>query len=1037
MTMTDHTADQDERTPLLSITSNGGGSRLNLTPDELDFDARFKKWKAAVAAKFRRSRTSRPDHPSLLVTLFDGIDRAAPHILVMTEEHKRLPQKPQSEATSMTRSEFDRQVQQVKAAITHGIYPKMITTGSSGSYFVRIPSDPELLLGLNHATAIPAAAPLTIKTTTVAVFKPKDEEPYGNLNPKRKFLRKYLWWAMGRPCLIPNFSYLSEVGASFLDSRLVLRMVPRTELVNLSSPTFHYAYSDRKAYEEDKKPLPDKVGSYQTFLHGYAMASDFLRRHPWPSRSRSLSLMMRDFDEERMAHRLSRKKEKARLRKCGIALKRFMLCRHSFDDDTLFDDDDHDIDEGGDDVRARSMPGEASHIDPAPTFYWTPKRMHLFRLELEKLVVLDFLMRNTDRGLDNFMIRHDPETDEIKIGAIDNSLSFPIKHPNEIRQYPYGWLFLPSDLIGLPFSRQTRDHFLPILNDPVWWQATVKGLREIFEQDPLFDQGKFERQVSVLKGQAWNLVHCLEHKEEGPLDLCAREKKLVRSETLEVVEDKIDDLDGAKIPLAQDGRLRIELLRFAEPGAEAMGQNAAQQAVNAGQANAQVRPIGIRTSMSYREALKHTAGNGNDHYEDEGQEQQDFDESIGELTGLPEGAHPRSLPEHTVLDPFSDFRRPKHEVAPNQLDRQASVDKTRRPSSHQRIFSLQEPSMTNSRISTDGWNESGPPGTKPRQDILGRTGIEVLEEIDRQRRNEGKVRLFRGRKRSMTASSSGSWTMDAGKGEANDSSIPTHESAQERLRRLSKDVGSPRGRRDGAGSGSRRASAVDNEVDPNMVSSIVSDPGFSNQGSYGSHGRTPSRGKFRRTASAGLEESILSEEEEEVEDEDEAEAVSDKEMRRSPSDSGKQRNGDATSSYGAFGQHKARPYADTGGPSIETVLQQADQCRAGEKKTESKQTVFVPHLPHARAIASASTGASGKDSAAEEEEEQAPQRRRGRASSNASWTLDRAALFGQDTQDDGNAGATKAKAKTKKARKIKVIVERLVSDTRQAWLSWL
>jgi hypothetical protein len=64
---------------------------------------------------------------------------------------------------------------------------------------------------------------------------------------------------MGRPCLIPNFSAYSEVGASYLDARLALHLVPRTELVSLASPSFHYDYKDRMAHERQGKELPEKV----------------------------------------------------------------------------------------------------------------------------------------------------------------------------------------------------------------------------------------------------------------------------------------------------------------------------------------------------------------------------------------------------------------------------------------------------------------------------------------------------------------------------------------------------------------------------------------------------------------------------------------------------------------------------------------------------------------------------------------------------------------------------------------------------------
>lgn len=44
------------------------------------------------------------------------------------------------------------------------------------------------------------------------------------------------------------------------------------------------------------------------------------------------------------------------------------------------------------------------------------------------------------------------EKSHVHIAAIDNSLSWPVYHPNSWRSYSYGWLYLPSSLIGLPFS---------------------------------------------------------------------------------------------------------------------------------------------------------------------------------------------------------------------------------------------------------------------------------------------------------------------------------------------------------------------------------------------------------------------------------------------------------------------------------------------------------------------------------------------------------------------------------------------------------
>ncbi|KIY60864.1 hypothetical protein CYLTODRAFT_314752, partial [Cylindrobasidium torrendii FP15055 ss-10] len=50
---------------------------------------------------------------------------------------------------------------------------------------------------------------------------------------------------------------------------------------------------------------------------------------------------------------------------------------------------------------------DASEIGNSPTpFYWTNNLQQSFRDELEKLVILDYLMLNTDRGADNYMVKY-------------------------------------------------------------------------------------------------------------------------------------------------------------------------------------------------------------------------------------------------------------------------------------------------------------------------------------------------------------------------------------------------------------------------------------------------------------------------------------------------------------------------------------------------------------------------------------------------------------------------------------------------------
>ena len=99
---------------------------------------------------------------------------------------------------------------------------------------------------------------------------------------------------------------MSEAGASLVDSKLQLNVVPKTKVVRLAAPTFNYSKLDRfvidwlinqlidrykakkKADIMDKYPqvgkkfkrigLPAKTGSFQLFVAGYRDAEYWLRR---------------------------------------------------------------------------------------------------------------------------------------------------------------------------------------------------------------------------------------------------------------------------------------------------------------------------------------------------------------------------------------------------------------------------------------------------------------------------------------------------------------------------------------------------------------------------------------------------------------------------------------------------------------------------------------------------------------------------------------------------------------------------------------
>ncbi len=78
----------------------------------------------------------------------------------------------------MSRAEFDTIINSVRVAIEQGVHPRMISQGSSGSYFAR-----------------------NVEGKVVGVFKPKDEEPYaaGNRNGTSGFIGTCSHAALAEP----------------------------------------------------------------------------------------------------------------------------------------------------------------------------------------------------------------------------------------------------------------------------------------------------------------------------------------------------------------------------------------------------------------------------------------------------------------------------------------------------------------------------------------------------------------------------------------------------------------------------------------------------------------------------------------------------------------------------------------------------------------------------------------------------------------------------------------------------------------------
>lgn len=356
-------------------------------------------------------------------------------------------------------------IKQSERAIEGGILPIRIAAGSSGSYFVR-----------------------NLEGKTIGVFKPKDEEPYGRFNPKwTKWLHKTLCpCCFGRGCLIPNQGYLSEAGASIIDSKLRLNIVPKTRVVRLAADSFNYPAYQRHLITAKReinesvgrhmhgrrvfqpKGLPPKIGSFQLFVENYIDADVFLKR----------------------------------------------LDQENFSEDAL----------------------------------------HQFQLQFERLVVLDYIIRNTDRNNGNWLVKYEVRKDnerdillqslsnpqlqteeqietntqddhltnalttnepissksdiEIRIAAIDNGLAFPFKHPDEWRTYPFHWAWLPQ--AKTPFSEEIKSLVLPLLSDMNFVQHEIcDEIQRLFSQDKNYDRRLVEKQLSVMRGQILNLAQAM------------------------------------------------------------------------------------------------------------------------------------------------------------------------------------------------------------------------------------------------------------------------------------------------------------------------------------------------------------------------------------------------------------------------------------------------------------------------------------------------------------------------------------------------
>lgn len=419
--------------------------------------------------------------------------------------------------------EFSSIVNEAETAIEEGVYPQRISQGSSGSYFVFDSAGQR----------------------RIAVFKPKDEEPYGRLNPKwTKWMHKLCCpCCFGRSCLVPNQGYLSEASAYLVDRKLKLGIVPKTRVVRLFSKTFNYSAIDRakantKREVSERFPkvgkhfnrigLPPKVGSFQLFVENYEDAAIWLRRfEEFPPEPDVKAEFQRQFERLVILDYIIRNTDRGN------------------DNWLIYYDvkptlSNGQVTESGDSKKNVRMgggdPGNSTVVvmnDQAPP----PSNNNLLLdtttppppssdddKHKDSSLKQQSNAGDTDAGSklkdDNNQagggdMAHQLRVEEadrseqpvIRIAAIDNGLAFPFKHPDEWRAYPYYWAWLPYAKI--PFSQESRKQYYPLLTDMNFVQELCDELYEVFRKDAGFDKSVFEKQMSVLRGQILNLTQAL------------------------------------------------------------------------------------------------------------------------------------------------------------------------------------------------------------------------------------------------------------------------------------------------------------------------------------------------------------------------------------------------------------------------------------------------------------------------------------------------------------------------------------------------
>lgn len=162
-------------------------------------------------------------------------------------ERKEKESKEKMDRMDPIELDYSIKVEEVKLAAKLGVEFELISAGSSGSY-----------IGRNLAG----------KRTLI--FKPVDEEPHAPNNPKRwtRFLKNLRTFVgiRGHRCLEGQQGSRTEAGASIIDKKFNLGIVPRTKIEEFSSGKFSYLPEGQKTQL--------KTGSCQLWVNGAETAED-------------------------------------------------------------------------------------------------------------------------------------------------------------------------------------------------------------------------------------------------------------------------------------------------------------------------------------------------------------------------------------------------------------------------------------------------------------------------------------------------------------------------------------------------------------------------------------------------------------------------------------------------------------------------------------------------------------------------------------------------------------------------------------------